>query len=105
MDQTPKQPFLEVFKGTDQYPPVELTQARMTIGRSSSNDIVLPDSQRYVSRYEHCALEQHGSNWYVISHEKGEESELSAPKNATFLDQGEGLREVRGRMRLADGNR
>lgn len=59
--------------------------ARLTIGRSDDNDIVLPDPHKKVSR-RHCTIEREGDRWWLID-------EGSA--NGTFLrQQGGGGSEV-----------
>jgi DNA-binding winged helix-turn-helix (wHTH) protein len=57
---------------------------RITMGRSSSNDIVLPDPHKKVSR-SHCAIQREGDRWLLVD-------EGSA--NGTFLRQGQGGAEL-----------
>jgi DNA-binding winged helix-turn-helix (wHTH) protein len=59
-------------------------QSRITIGRSTDNDIVLPDPHKKVSRH-HSAIEREGDRWWLID-------EGSA--NGTFVRQGGGGTEV-----------
>jgi DNA-binding winged helix-turn-helix (wHTH) protein len=57
---------------------------RITMGRSSSNDIVLPDPHKKVSR-SHCSIKREGDRWLLVD-------EGSA--NGTFLRQGQGGAEI-----------
>lgn len=83
--------FEEILKHKDD-------QSCIVIGRSTENDVVLPDPHRNVSR-RHCLIEREGDRWWLID-------EGSA--NGTFVRQGGAGSEIDVRsvetMLLQDGD-
>ena len=75
---------------------VELSGARVTVGRLPDNDVVLqPDPERLVSRSAHCTLERDGAGWVVVD---------GGGVNGTFVRRGGEVRRVEGRAALRDGD-
>ena len=76
---------------------VWLSGERVTVGRlAEANDIALePDPEQLVTRAAHCALEHHGSHWFVVD---------GGSVNGTYLRRGDDVGRVDGRTALQDGD-
>lgn len=90
-------PFLEIHSPDNDEFKVDLTKERTTIGRLSDfNDIGLePDPQHLVTRKAHCVIEQNVEGWWVID---------NGSVNRTFVQRGQVMEVVDGRMQVADGD-
>lgn len=56
---------------------ISMSGGALTIGRGDTNDLVLPDPDRHISK-NHCVVEQRGDDYFLIDHSS----------NGTFLNQG-----------------
>ncbi|GJD17065.1 hypothetical protein RIVM261_020210 [Rivularia sp. IAM M-261] len=77
---------------------INIEKVRLTVGRDTQNDIVLPNPKRTISR-QHCVLEFNDNYWWVV------DDKPSA--NGTFVKRGENQRiDVRtdGKLRLKDND-
>lgn len=90
-------PFLEIHSPDNDESKVDLTKERTTIGRLRDfNDIGLePDPQHLVTRKAHCVIEQNVEGWWVID---------NGSVNRTFVQRGQVMEMVDGRMQVADGD-
>ncbi|NMG22182.1 FHA domain-containing protein [Brasilonema bromeliae] len=57
--------FLDVQEPDGNKYTIKLEQDRFTLGRSNSNDIILPNSDKTISR-NHCVLECKANCWWVV---------------------------------------
>ena len=76
-----------------------------TLGRATTNDLCLPDPQKFISR-EHCRLEKINGYWWVIDDDNGASRKPSA--SGTFLFSIDSNQEINiqenGRERLHNGD-
>jgi DNA-binding winged helix-turn-helix (wHTH) protein len=73
----------------------------LSLGRDSSNDIVLEDNQPYIARQYHCTFVKLGAKWYVEPSLRAEQEGRTYP---LFLERAPGQRRapVLRKMRLLD---
>lgn len=90
-------PFLEILGPEGYKATVELTKDRLTIGRFRElNDVGLePDPQLLVTRKVHCAIERDRAGWWVID---------DGSVNRTFVQRGQSVNVVNGRVLITDGD-
>lgn len=90
-------PFLEI-RGPEGYEAaVELAKDRITVGRFRElNDVGLePDPQLLVTRKAHCTIERDGAGWWVTD---------DGSVNRTFVQRGQSVSVVNGRVPITDGD-
>ncbi|KYC34810.1 hypothetical protein WA1_49700 [Scytonema hofmannii PCC 7110] len=93
--------FLNVQDPNDNHYTIKLEQQRFTIGRSHKNDIVLPNSEKIISRH-HCVLECEANFWWVVDEESANGTYVQRcnnNNNATPID----VRQY-GRLQLNNGD-
>jgi DNA-binding winged helix-turn-helix (wHTH) protein len=88
-------PFLKVHGPDHQESKVDLLKDRITIGRFREfNDVGLePDPQHLITRKAHCSIERDAEGWWVVD---------NGSVNRTFLERGQSIEVVNGRVLLMD---